>query len=192
MPGALELVARVVIVAALAYAAVVAATHWAVRSRRIGPFGPWPRAIRRASDPLLLPIERRVMRAGGSPQDAPVWLLGIVVVGGLILISFVRWLIAAWYHLTFLAGASPRVWVAELLSWVFTILIVALIVRVVASWFGVATYHRWYRVVLALTDWLVRPIQRVVPPVGIFDLSPLIAYFVLWILRQVVFSVLRF
>jgi YggT family protein len=84
------------------------------------------------------------------------------------------------------------VWIAELLSWVFTILIVALIVRVVASWFGVATYHRWYRVVLALTDWLVKPIQRVVPPVGIFDLSPLIAYFVLWILRQLIFSVLRF
>ncbi len=191
MPELLELVARGVIIAALAYGALVAVTHWAVRSRRLSAFGWWPRAIRRASDPVLLPIERRVMRAGGSPQDAPIWLLGIVVVGGLILISFVRWIIATWYHFAYLSGAGPRVWVGEALSWIYTILTVALIIRVVASWLGAAPYHRWYRVVCALTDWLVRPIQRLVPPVGIFDVSPLIAYFLLWVLRQLVFGVFR-
>ena len=56
----------------------VGLTHWAVRSRRITPFGAWPRFMRRASDPVLLPLERRVIRAGGSPQDAPLWLIGIV------------------------------------------------------------------------------------------------------------------
>ena len=33
------------------------------------------------------------MRAGGSPQDAPLWLLGIVIVGGLLLLSLTGWLI---------------------------------------------------------------------------------------------------
>ena len=74
-----DLMARVLVVCALVYASTVGLTHWAVRSRRLSPFGRWPRLVRRASDPVLLPLERRVVRAGGSPQDAPLWLVGIVI-----------------------------------------------------------------------------------------------------------------
>ena len=49
----LDLIVRGAIVLALVYASVVAVTHWAVRSRRITPFGIWPRYMRRASDPVL-------------------------------------------------------------------------------------------------------------------------------------------
>ena len=84
IPGLLDMITRGIVVVVFAYAAVVALTHWAVRSRRLNPFGAWPRTVRRISEPLLLPLERRIIRAGGSPQDAPFWLLGIAVVGGLI------------------------------------------------------------------------------------------------------------
>ena len=67
--------------------------------------------MRRASDPVLLPLERRIVRAGGSPQDAPLWLVGIVIVGGLLLLSLVHWLIglrgrrwATWPQ------SGPRAW----------------------------------------------------------------------------------
>ena len=67
----LDTAVRAIVVVALVYASIVALTHWAVRNRKIGPFGPWPRLVRRLSDPVLLPLERRVIRFGGSPQDAP-------------------------------------------------------------------------------------------------------------------------
>ena len=57
----LDLVARVLVVCALVYASAVSLTHWAVRSRRLSPFGTWPRLVRRASDPVLLPLERRLL-----------------------------------------------------------------------------------------------------------------------------------
>src|SRR5918911_4921361 len=90
--AALDLVVRTVVVVALVYSSAVALTHWAVRSRRITPFGAWPRLMRRASDPVLLPLERRGIRAGGSPQDAPLWLVGLVIAGGLLLLTTVHWL----------------------------------------------------------------------------------------------------
>ena len=34
-----------------------------------------------------------MIRFGGSPQDAPLWLLGIVIVGGLLLLSLTSWLL---------------------------------------------------------------------------------------------------
>jgi YggT family protein len=64
----------------------------------------------------------------------------------------------------------------------------ALIVRVIASWLGMFQYSRWMRPVYALTDWLVEPIRRVVPPIGMFDVSPLVALVVLWGLRYILLA----
>jgi YggT family protein len=43
----------------------------------------------------------------------------------------------------------------------------------------------------ALTDWLIEPIRRIVPPVGMFDLSPLVALIVLWGLKFILLAGLR-
>ncbi|HET7422961.1 MAG TPA: YggT family protein [Gemmatimonadales bacterium] len=184
--GALDSLVRYVVVAALAYAAVVALTHWAVRRRTIGPFGAWPRFVRRISDPVLLPLERRIVRMGGSPQDAPLWLLGGVIVAGLILVSLVRWLLGMVFGLAGLAGAGPRVWAQVAVGGLFSLLMAAILVRVIASWVGISPYSRWMRPVMALTDWLIDPIRRLMPPVGMIDLSPMVAWLVLWIARGVV------
>jgi YggT family protein len=186
----LDTVTRIVVVAALAYAAVVALTHWAVRRRSIGPFGPWPRLVRRISDPVLLPLERRVIRLGGNPQDAPLWLLGGVIVGGLVLVSLVRWLIGMALNLTALAGAGPRIWLHVAVGGVFSLLMAAIFVRVIASWFGISPYARWMRPLVLLTDWLIEPIRRLLPPVGMIDLSPMVAWLVLWVARGVVLGLL--
>jgi YggT family protein len=179
-------VVRWTIVVALLYVGIVALTHWAVRSRKLSPFGAWPRTVRRLSDPVLRPVEQRVIRAGGSPQSAPYWLLAVVVLGGLVLISLVRWSIGFTYSLGSLASAPLRVQLLTLLSWIFTILRFALIVRVIASWFGVSSYSKWMRPIVVLTDWILEPLRRVLPPFGPLDLSPLVAYFILWIAERVI------
>ncbi len=179
-------IVRWTIVVALLYVGIVALTHWAVRSRKLSPFGAWPRTVRRLSDPVLRPVEQRVIRAGGSPQSAPYWLLAVVVLGGLVLISLVRWSIGFTYSLGSLASAPLRVQLLTLLSWIFTILRFALIVRVIASWFGVSSYSKWMRPIVVLTDWILEPLRRVLPPFGPLDLSPLVAYFILWIAERVI------
>jgi YggT family protein len=186
----LDLAARTLVVIALAYASAVALTHWAVRSRKITPFGRWPRLMRRASDPVLLPLERRVIRAGGSPQDAPLWLIGIVIAGGLLLLSLIHWLAGLASTLVALAGAGPRAWARFALSGLFSVLMIALIVRVVASWFGLSRYRSWMRPFFALTDWMIEPIRRILPPFGMFDLSPLVAWLVLILVRNFVMSMM--
>jgi YggT family protein len=178
------------VVVALVYASVVAITHWAVRHRKIGPFGPWPRLVRRLSDPVLLPVERRVIRFGGSPQDAPLWLLGFVVVGGLLLVSFTNWVLGMAGSLGALAYATPRDWIRLLVSWAFSLVMVAIFVRVIASWFGVSEYRRWMRPLVLLSDWLIRPIRRMLPAAGMIDFSPMIAWLVLWVARGFILGLL--
>jgi YggT family protein len=185
---ALDLTARIVVVVALVYSSAVALTHWAVRSRRITPFGAWPRLMRRASDPVLLPLERRVIRAGGSPQDAPLWLIGIVVAGGLLLLTLVHWLAGFAVSLGVLAHSGSRAWARFLVSGLFSLLMIALFVRVISSWFGISPYRPWMRPVMALTDWIIDPIRRILPPLGMIDFSPLVAWLVLSLVRGFVLS----
>jgi YggT family protein len=168
----LDTVARGIVVVALLYASIVALTHWAVRRRKIGPFGGWPRLVRRLSDPVLLPLERRVIRFGGSPQDAPLWLLGLAG------------------SLTALASAGPRDWIRLLVSWAFTLVMAAIFVRVIASWFGASEYRPWMRPLVFLTDWIIRPIRRLLPPMGMIDFSPMLAWLVLWVARGLVLGML--
>ena len=186
----LDLVARVLVVAALVYASVVALTHWAVRSRRITPFGAWPRFVRRLSDPVVVPLERRIVRAGGSPQDAPLWLLGVVVAGGLLLLTLVHWLAGFAATLGTLSESGPRAWAGFLVSGLFNLLIIALLIRVISSWFGISPYRPWMRPVMALTNWIIDPIRRILPPFGMIDFSPLVAWLVLTLVRGFVLSLL--
>jgi YggT family protein len=186
----LDTLARGIVVAALLYASVVALTHWAVRRRKIGPFGAWPRLVRRVSDPVVLPLERRVIRFGGNPQDAPLWLVGIVILGGLLLLSLVNWLLGMAGAVGALATASPRDWIRILVGWAFTLVMTALFVRVIASWFGVSEYRPWMRPLVFMTDWVIRPIRRILPPTGMIDFSPMVAWLVLLVARNLVLGML--
>jgi len=146
--------------------------------------------VRKLSDPVLLPLERRVVRAGGSPQNAPLWLLAIVIGGGLVLLSLTGWVITTAMSLSYVAQGGPRAWIAMLVSAVFTILMAAILIRVIASWLGFGEYRRWMRPVYALTSWLIDPIRRILPPIGMFDFSPMVAWLVLYVLRGFVMGLL--
>ncbi|HEV8176797.1 MAG TPA: hypothetical protein VGP44_03810, partial [Gemmatimonadales bacterium] len=141
----LDVAVRIIVIVALVYACIVALTHWATRTRRINPFGVWARFIRKLSDPVLLPLERRIIRFGGSPQNAPLWLLGIIIGAGLVLLSLTSWLIGTAAGIMVLAHGGPRVWARVLVDAVFTVLMASILIRVIGSWVGIGPYNRWMR-----------------------------------------------
>ena len=114
--------------------AVVALVDWMVRTRRINPFNPVARLFRRAVDPLIAPMERRVVRAGGMPHAAPWWMLVAVVVGGIIVLSLLRFIFAQLAGAYGMASMGARGIAILLLHYTFALLKLAIIVRVVLSW----------------------------------------------------------
>src|SRR5204863_466890 len=60
-------VARRVFLGLAVVAGAVSIAAWAVRVRRVSPFGMVGRFVRTSVDPLLRPVERVVLRAGGTP-----------------------------------------------------------------------------------------------------------------------------
>lgn len=177
---------RALVGASFVLAAVVALTHWAVRRGKLTPFGGWARFTRGWSDPLLRPVERRLNRAGGNPQDAPLWMLAIVVLGGLLVIGLLEWVFGFVITLVAAARSGPQSILPTLVNVLFTVLMTAILIRVFASWFGVSPYGRFMRVIHGMTDWLIDPIRRFVPAFGPIDLSPMIAWLILSLTRSLV------
>ena len=191
--GVLDLllgVLRPMVFAAGALAAVAAVVSYSVRTRKISPFSPFARFAREKVDPwLIAPMERRIMRAGGTPYAAPWWALAAVVVGGLILLSAVGFLRDQLMMLAYMGGSTASL-AALLVRWTFSILRLALFARVISSWVGGGPYSKWWRWSYVLTEWFLAPLRQVIPTIGMIDITVLIAYFGLGILESVLTSAL--
>jgi YggT family protein len=175
---------RVVLLAGAVLVAGAAGLSWAARTRRLPPFSGVARLTRSRIDPLFLPMERRVLRAGGQPAHAPWWTLAAVVVGGIVLLSLLGFVRDQLLGAAFALQGGPRGVYVLVVTSTFAILRLALFVRVISSWFRLSPYSRWVHWSFTLTEWMLRPLRRVIPTIGMVDLTPLVAYFALSILQS--------
>jgi YggT family protein len=177
-------VLRTALLAIAVVLAVICIMDWAVRTRRINPFGGVARFFRSTVDPFIAPVERKVVRAGGMPASAPLWALAAVVVGGIIIVSildFIRYeVVRAIYHSNQGSAGLFRV----LVGWTFGILKIALLVRVVSSWLPISPYSKWVSWSYRLSEPILVPLRRVVPTLGAFDITPIIAYLLLSLIQS--------
>jgi YggT family protein len=178
-------VLRLVLFAVAAALAVLCLVDWLVRTRKLSPFSAVARFMRARVDPMLRPIERRVVRSGGLPSSAPWWALGTVVIAGIVLLSLLSFVRSQLAFIYFSVTHGPGAFVRLLIVWVFTVLQVALIVRVVLSWIPMrpgAWYWRWS---YALTEPLLKPLRRFIPPIAMMDITPIVAWFLLGLLQGI-------
>jgi YggT family protein len=77
--------------------------------------------------------------------------------------------------------------VAHLLANIISVYLVILIARAILSWFPVrgGTFLASLNTLLfELTEPVLRPVRRIIPPAGMFDVSFMVVFFVLIILQQ--------
>lgn len=168
----------------------VAALDWGVRSRRLNPFGGVARFLRARVDPRLAGVERQVIRAGGRATSTPWWalvayiMLAALVLGGLDMVgSLLRQAAMA----TSLGGAG---FLLLAVRWTFGFLRIALLVRVLSSWFPGLGASRWTRWAYGATEWMLAPLRRLIPSFGVIDITPIVAYFALQLVQWLVESIL--
>ena len=70
------------------------------------------------------------------------------------------------------------------LALLLNVLLLAILVRVILSWFPVDPSNPIIRLVWDVTEPILAPFRRVIPRIGMFDLSPLAAFLVISFLQQ--------
>ncbi|MCC6243690.1 MAG: YggT family protein [Gemmatimonadaceae bacterium] len=74
--------------------------------------------------------------------------------------------------------------------WTFGILQIALFARVIASWVGGSAYSKWWRWAFVITEPILAPLRNVIPTIGMFDITIIVAYFGLQLLERLILGAL--
>ncbi len=138
-------------------------------------YNPASQFVVRLTHPVIGPLRRIIPPLG--PLDSASLLLAIVaIVVGLA----VRLLLAgADIPLFAVLLATPL----QLLGLVLDLLFYVLIARAILSWFSQG-YNPVERVMAQLTEPLLAPIRRLIPPIGGLDLSVMALLFIIYLLRN--------
>lgn len=85
-------------------------------------------------------------------------------------------------------GSQPFIiaWVIGFVYYFCRILSFVVFARVILSWFNVSRYNIFITLLDDITEPVLSPLRRVVPKLGVFDITPLIAMVILYIVPIVI------
>lgn len=72
----------------------------------------------------------------------------------------------------------------EIINLLFDLIYFFLIARIILSWFPHNRYHPIIKIIYNFTDPLLSPFKNMINPIGGIDLSPIIVFFLLRIVRD--------
>jgi YggT family protein len=130
-------------------------------------YNPLSQFLVKVTSPLLVPL-RRMIPSIGRLDTAAVVLVVLLEVLSLFIISSINSLSLSWLQL--LGLAITKLLMAVL--WLYFFLILAV---VILSWIGGRMRHPIIPLMYQLTEPVLRPLRKLIPPIAGMDLSPLIA-----------------
>ena len=78
----------------------------------------------------------------------------------------------------------------QVIDMVFNILQIIIIVRVVLSWISHNPSNQFIRIIYQVSEPILKPIREMLPITGMgFDLSPIVAFFLLGLLKKILLAV---
>lgn len=153
----------------------------------LNPFAWTSRTIRRLTDSFVMPVRGGLRQVGVDPKFAPLVIILLVIVLGFF-IGQLAGIIADTVVgvLSSMRRGAVISAVGYILYGLLSIYLLLIIARVVFSWGQVSYQNRVMRFLVNTTEPLLGPLRRMLPPLGSFDISPLVAGIIIWFLLAAV------
>jgi YggT family protein len=74
---------------------------------------------------------------------------------------------------------------------IFTFFYLAIMARIILSWVRVDPYHPVSVFLFRVTEPILAPLRNIIPPIGMLDISPIVAIIVLGIAQQVLVFIVQ-
>ncbi len=79
----------------------------------------------------------------------------------------------------------------QVVNLVFTIMFWTLFARILMTWFpNINWYQQPYKLLKEVTDPILMPFQRIIPPIGGIDFSPMIPFLLIELLRYAIIRII--
>jgi len=152
----------------------------------MNPFSRTALTIRQFSDPLVNPVRRILMSYGLDQKIAPFVTILIAILIGWLLLE-----LAGSLHFT-LGGVVNSLQRGELvplmgylLFGVLAVYSLMIVARIILGW-GMSYGNRLMRFLVRLTEPVLGPFRRIIPPLGMFDISPIIVLLILQLFQRAI------
>jgi len=154
----------------------------------LNPFGWMSRTVRRLSDPFIIPMRAGLRGFGGmNPNFAPLVVILITILLGYFILTLLGTIAETIKGvLRGLQGGAAIIVLGYILFGVISIYILLIVIRIVFSWGRVSYTNRIMRFLVDVTEPLLGPLRRIVPPLGWLDISPIVALLILWLFQQAI------
>lgn len=153
----------------------------------LNPFGWASRTLRRLTDGFIVPVRGSLREFGVDPKFAPLVVILVSILLGFFLVQLMATLA------TTLTGVITGAQHGELfsvlghiLNGLISLYILMIFVRIIFSWGGVSYTNRLMRFLVDATEPLLGPLRRIIPPLGRMDISPIVAFLILWLFQAAI------
>jgi len=160
----------------------------------VNPFRRSAISLKRATDPMILPIRRLLVAFRLESKVAPFIAVLLIILISYFVVqvasSVLNTIAGILYAVTSGVTGFPIAIVGYLVFGLLGLYTLAIFVRIFLSYGGLGYGNRWMRFLIRLTEPLMGPLRRYIRPVGMFDISPIIAFLILWVLQAIVAATL--
>ena len=145
-------------------------------------YNPVSQFLVRITNPPLLPM-RKVIPSLGRYDTASLLLMLLLQFISLSLVVLLRGISVSVVTLLIVA-------VGELVMLAINVFMFSIVIQVILSWVNPGNYNPVTALLYSITSPIMRPLQRLIPPISGIDLSPLVAIIGLQVLRMLIMPLL--
>jgi YggT family protein len=153
----------------------------------VNPFTRSAITVRRLTDPFINPVRRAMMGFGFQPNIAPLVVILIAIVLGWFAVQITQSILETAAGV--LVSAQDNRFIAlvgYLIYGALSFYELLIFIRIIFSWGMVSHRNRLMRFLVRATDPLLLPLRRIIPPLGMMDISPIVAFLIIWLFKQAV------
>jgi YggT family protein len=153
----------------------------------LNPFTWFAMTVRRLSDPLVNPVRRALAGFGGEPKLAPLITILLVILVGWFAVQLAASILStlAGILLAIQLGAFVAI-IGYALYGLLGVYSLLIFIRIIFSWGMLSYANPVMRFLVNATDPLLVPLRRMIPPLGMMDISPIVAFIILWLFQAAI------
>ena len=143
--------------------------------------------IRRLTDPMIVPVRGALRGFRVDPKYAPLVTILIAILLGWLGVRIIETILVT---IAGVLGAIerpslPRL-VGHLLYGFLALYALLIFARIVFSWVTVSYSNRVMRFLVNVPEPLLAPLRRIIPPLGMFDISAFVAFIIIWLFQAAI------
>ena len=156
----------------------------------VNPFTWSARTVRRLTDPVVMPVRRMLLGFGIDPRAAPFVAAVLIILVAFFVIQVTSGILntvaGILYALASGKQGAPVAIIGYLIFGCLGLYTLTIFIRIIFSWGTMSYSNRLMRFMIRITEPLLATLRRTIKPVGMFDITPLVAFLIVWLCQLVV------